>query len=326
MSALSRDLQHSGAPTVTDFDKTKETWAAPVERFTSSGPREACLVHIYPSGPTMGRRYPLTEPEVLVGRGENCTICIPDNSISRMHAQLHATDDGYRVTDLGSKNGTFVNDRQLHSSANLTDGDNLRIGNFLYRYLVGGSIEANYHEEIYLLTIRDGLTRAHNRRALTEFLERELVRAERHGRPLSVLMIDIDHFKSINDNHGHLCGDMVLRVLADTLTQTIRAEDLFARYGGEEFCMVLVETETNDAREIGERIRCSVAALEIPFEGATIRITVSVGVATATGESPVASRDLLQRADEKLYEAKRTGRNRVVSEPAIVTAGTAAEL
>jgi diguanylate cyclase (GGDEF)-like protein len=299
---------------VLDIDKTKETWAAPRERFTSSSLREACLVHIYPSGPTMGRRYPLTESEIVVGRGENCTICIPDNSVSRMHAQLQATADGFRVTDLGSKNGTFVNDRQLDAPTQLSDGDNLRIGNFLYRYLAGGSVEADYHEEIYRLTIRDGLTRAHNRRALTEFLERELVRAERHRRPLAVLMIDIDHFKSINDTRGHLCGDLVLRKLADCLSDRIRAEDLFARYGGEEFCMVLVETTLEEAREIGERVRRAVSDLEIPFEGAVIRITVSIGVAGTTGETHVLSRDLIQRADEKLYEAKRSGRNRVLAE------------
>jgi diguanylate cyclase (GGDEF)-like protein len=307
---------------VSEIDKTKETWAAPPERFTSVSLREACLVHIYPSGPTMGRRYPLTEPEILVGRGDTCTICIPDNSISRMHAQLQATPEGFRVTDLGSKNGTFVNDRQLDAPAKLCDGDNLRIGNFLYRYLAGGSVEADYHEEIYRLTIRDGLTRAHNRRALTEFLDRELVRAERHQRPLSVLMIDIDHFKSINDNFGHLCGDLVLRKLADSLSEGIRAEDMFARFGGEEFCMVLVETSAEDAIEIGERVRSGVAAMEIPFEGTVVRITVSVGVATTSGETPIAGKDLIQRADEKLYEAKRSGRNRVHSEAAVAVEAT----
>jgi two-component system cell cycle response regulator len=204
-----------------------------------------------------------------------------------------------------------VNDRQLDGPCSLHDGDYLRVGNCIYRYLAGGNIEAEYHEEIYRLTIQDGLTRVHNQRALTEYLDREVARSQRHHRPLSVLMFDIDNFKSINDTHGHLCGDFVLRELAECVNVTVRKEDLFARSGGEEFALVLVETEREEALKAGERVRSLVEAHSFRFETTPIRLTISVGVATTTGETEITPAALLKAADNNLYQAKRSGRNRV---------------
>ena len=294
-------------------EKVTETWITTPKRLFSAATREACLVHIYPTGPSMGRRYPLGVKDILVGRGDDCDIRIQDNSVSRKHVKVEPTAEGYSVSDLGSTNGTFVNDKQLDGSVALHDGDYLRVGNCLYRYLTGGNIESEYHEEIYRLTIQDGLTRIHNQRALTEFLDREVARSQRHKRPLSVLLFDIDRFKAINDTHGHLCGDFVLRELAECIRSTIRKEDLFARYGGEEFCMVLVETSEEEARGAAERVRALIEAHEFQFEDTRIKLTISVGVATTTGESVVTPADLLRVADERLYQAKRGGRNLVVA-------------
>jgi diguanylate cyclase (GGDEF)-like protein len=206
-----------------------------------------------------------------------------------------------------------VNDRQLDSSWLLQDGDYLRVGNCIYRYLAGGNIEAEYHEEIYRLTILDGLTQIHNQRYLTEFLEREVIRSQRHARPLSVLMFDIDKFKSINDSFGHLCGDFVLRELADIIRTSVRKEDLFARYGGEEFVLVLVETNLEEGVGVAERIRSTVACHQFRFESTPVKLTISIGVATTTGDMNMTPSHLLRTADENLYQAKRTGRNKVVS-------------
>ena len=294
-------------------EKVAETWITTPKRLVSSTTREACLVHIYPTGASMGCRYPLSDKTVVVGRGDDSDIRIQDNSVSRRHAKIEPRPEGYFVDDLGSTNGTFVNDRQLESFWHLQDGDYLRVGNCIYRYLAGGNIEAEYHEEIYRLTIQDGLTRIHNQRALTEFLDREVARSHRHGRPLSVLMFDIDRFKTINDTYGHLCGDFVLRELAECVRDMVRREDLFARYGGEEFAMVLVETSKMDAVSAGERLRATIAHHQFRFETTPIKLTISVGVATLTGDSEMTPTDLLRAADEKLYQAKRTGRNKVVS-------------
>ncbi len=298
---------------VAERDKVSDTWITAPKRLFSASTREACLVHIYPTGPSMGRRYPLGDKDLLVGRGEESDIRIQDNSVSRKHVRVEPTLDGYSVCDLGSTNGTFVNDKQLERSYELHDGDYLRVGNCLYRYLTGGNIEAEYHEEIYRLTIQDGLTRIHNQRALSEFLDREVARSQRHKRPLSVLMFDIDRFKSINDTHGHLCGDFVLRELAECIRETIRKEDMFARYGGEEFCMVLVETSRTEALGAAERVRRIIEGHAFQFEDTQIKLTISLGVSTTTGDTVVTPSDLLRVADEKLYQAKRAGRNCVMS-------------
>jgi diguanylate cyclase (GGDEF)-like protein len=294
-------------------EKVTETWITSPKRLFSAVAREACLVHIYPTGPSMGCRYPLSDRPLMLGRGEDCEIRLQDHSVSRRHAKIEPTPEGYYVHDQGSTNGTFVNDRQLDTSWLLQDGDYLRVGNCIYRYLAGGNIEAEYHEEIYRLTILDGLTQIHNQRYLTEFLEREVVRSQRHDRPLSVLMLDIDKFKSINDTFGHLCGDFVLRELAGIIRGSVRKEDLFARYGGEEFTVVLVETNAEGAVAVAERIRESVEAHQFRFESTPVKLTISIGVSTTSGDHNMTPAGLLKTADEKLYEAKRTGRNRVVS-------------
>src|SRR4051794_6691822 len=127
-----------------DDDRTR-VWAnAP----KPSGKREACLVHIYPRGPTMGSRYTLGDSIVILGRDDECQIRIEDDSASRRHASLQPEPDGYQVVDLGSTNGTFVNNVRV-AHYKLADGDYLRIGNCIYRFLTGGNIEMEYHEEIY---------------------------------------------------------------------------------------------------------------------------------------------------------------------------------
>src|SRR5947199_313345 len=178
---------------------------------------------------------------IVLGRGEGSSIPIHDHSVSPKPARIEEGENGYCVSDLGSTNGTFVNDGPVEH-ARLHDGDYLRVGNCIYRFLAGGNVESEYHEEIYRLTIIDGLTSIHNQRYLLEFLDRELARSARHKRPLALIMFDIDHFKAINDELGHLGGDFALRELANVVKQAVRREDLFARYGGEEFALSLVET------------------------------------------------------------------------------------
>ena len=290
---------------------TTETWVTPIRR-PVVGDRQACLVHIYPTGSNMGRRYSLSDHSLVVGRGEDCDIRIQDHSVSRKHARIESTADGIFVSDLMSTNGTFVNDRTIDGTTVLHDGDYLRIGNCIYRFLVGGNVEADYHEEIYRLTIIDALTQIHNQRYLLEFLDRELVRSARHSRPLALALADIDWFKAVNDKMGHLAGDFTLRELAARVRSGIRREDLFARYGGEEFGIVLVETSPSEALEVAERLRQSIAEQVFQFEESTFQVTVSIGVATTNGDEQLTTQDMIRIADQKLYQAKNSGRNRVV--------------
>jgi len=294
------------------MEKLVDTIFQPARRPTSVK-RDACLVHIYPTGPLMGIRHLLSDNPVVIGRGEDCDIRILDNSVSRRHCRIDHLDEGFYVLDMQSTNGTFVNDVPSKDANPILfrDGDYLRVGNCIYRYLAGGNVEAEYHEEIYRLTIIDALTQIHNQRYLMDFLDREVLRTSRHGRPLSVAMLDIDRFKLINDEMGHLVGDYTLRELAAVLKKMIRREDLFARYGGEEFALVLVETNRKQALEVAERIRIAVEKHVFHFEEQTFNLTISIGIAECDSDGTASAMDLIRRADEKLYEAKHAGRNRV---------------
>lgn len=290
------------------MEKTTETWVTGPDRLISTTRRDACVVHIYPTGPGMGTRYALSDTPVVLGRGNDCDIRINDHSVSRRHARVQPGADGYYAVDLQSTNGTFVNDVPA-SICKLKDGDYLRVGNCIYRYLAGGNVEAEYHEEIYRLTIIDALTDTFNKRYLLEFLDREISRSARYNRPLSLLLFDLDRFKAINDDLGHLGGDFTLREVAACVKGSIRKEELFARYGGEEFVVVLPETTKEGALNVADRLRSFVADHRFQYEGKTYPITVSVGVATTSGDYSMTPTELIRQADEKMYEAKNAGRN-----------------
>jgi diguanylate cyclase (GGDEF)-like protein len=274
--------------------------------------QEACLVHIHPPGPALGSRWPVKAAPLTIGRASACDVTDPDSTVSRTHARVERGADGeFRVIDLGSANGTYVNHARVAVGV-LRDGDYLRVGGSLYRFLAAGNLEAAYHEEIHRLVVTDPLTGLPNRRALGEFLEREADRARRRAHPLSVLLLDIDHFKAVNDRLGHLAGDDALRTLAAVVGPLVRRDELLARYGGEEFAVVLPGTGGEDARRCGERLRQAVEGRQFEFAGRSYPVTVSVGVGAAAAGEKADPVGLLGRADLNLYEAKRAGRNRVV--------------
>src|SRR5262249_18783471 len=258
-------------PTAADAVQTVRT---PKEAPARPAHPAACLVYISPTGPQMGTRYPLGAEPVFIGRQDDCAVRNTDTSVSRYHAKITRGDDGeYYVSDLGSTNGTFVNNQRKQDGV-LRDGDYLRIGNCIYRFLTGGNIEAEYHEEIYRLTVLDGLTQVHNRRYLSEFLDREMARAQRHNRSVALVLFDIDHFKSVNDRLGHLAGDMALRELCARVKAVVRQDELLARYGGEEFAVVLPEADSAAARAITERIREVTEKHPFGFNHAPYALTV----------------------------------------------------
>jgi diguanylate cyclase (GGDEF)-like protein len=294
------------------MEKATETWVTAPDRLVSTTRRDACVVHIYPVGPGMGNRYPLGDAPVVLGRGSDCDIRINDHSVSRRHARVQPGADGYYAVDLQSTNGTFVNDVPA-SICRLKDGDYLRVGNCIYRFLAGGNVEAEYHEEIYRLTIIDALTETYNKRYLLEFLDRELSRSARYARPLALIMFDLDRFKAVNDELGHLGGDFTLREVAAAVKTCVRKEELFARYGGEEFAIALPETTLPGGTVLAERIRDLVERHAFQYEGKAYPMTVSLGVAATDGTRPLSPAELIGEADEKLFAAKRAGRNRVAS-------------
>jgi diguanylate cyclase (GGDEF)-like protein len=290
------------------MEKLTETWKTIPKRPVSVVSQQTCLVHIYPTGPGMGARYPLGNTVLTIGRDPECEVRLVDQSVSRRHAHIKLEMDGYYLTDLNSTNGTFINDKAV-TRQKLNDGDYVRIGNWIFRYLAGGNVEAEYHEEIYRLTIMDGLTGIHNQRFFLEFMDRELSRSLRHKRPLALVLCDVDQFKVLNDSLGHLAGDWTLKELAVRIRKAIRKEELFARYGGEEFAMVLPETSPEGAVKMAERVRGLVADTPFYYENRPFKVTISLGVSTTDGGSPISVQELIHQADEKLYQAKRAGRN-----------------
>lgn len=267
----------------------------------------AFLVVLY--GTDLGRRIQLGAEEFVVGRVEPVDLLLPEDSVSRRHARVSLRDGRRYVEDLGSTNGTFLNNVAVRE-AELTNGAQIKVGRTILKYMTGDDVEARYHEEIYLLMMSDALTQARNKRAFDEALPREISRAQRYRRTLSLVVFDIDHFKRVNDAHGHVAGDSVLQQLGALVRPRIREHDTFARVGGEEFALLLPEVDAVGASVVAEKLRAAVASTVFSVRDVTFSITISVGCATY---SPLSSAEqLYERADKALYAAKQSGRDRVV--------------
>ena len=271
--------------------------------------KEACLVVIY--GLDLGKKYNLDKPSLIIGRSSKADIQIDQESVSRNHCKIINTGKTIMMRDLGSTNGTYVNDELIDEYV-LRDGDFIKIGRSIFKFLSGNNIENAYHEEIYRLTTIDGLTQVFNKRYFLETLEREIGRAQRYRRDLSLIIFDIDHFKKINDTYGHLAGDHVLKHLALVIKSRIRREDILSRYGGEEFTIILPEIDRENASQFADKIRRLIEKAVFKFEDTEIPITISIGVAAYAPESGDVA-EFIKVADDKLYQAKTQGRNRVVS-------------
>lgn len=241
-------------------------------------------------------------------------MLIEDGGASRTHARVYETEEGrYVIEDLGSKNGTFVGGQRIER-AELSSGDRIQLGpNVVMSFAIVDAQAERLTQELYESSVRDPLTRAYNRRYLLERLVSEIAFARRHKSRLALLILDIDHFKNINDSYGHLAGDDVLRELANLVQRMIRTEDVFARLGGEEFVVVVRGISHANVGRFAERLRIAVSELQVFSEGTTLRLTVSVGFALLE-ELPEESRvadGLLRLADERLYRVKSSGRNGV---------------
>ena len=274
--------------------------------------REACLVVI--NGVDLGKKYSLAQHSTLIGRSSKVDIQVDEDSISRNHAVIENQGEDIVVRDLNSTNGTYVNDRPIQQH-HLLDGDQVKIGRTIFKFLSGSNIEAAYHDEIYRLTTMDGLTQTHNKRHFLREMERELSRSLRYSRHLSLVMCDIDLFKTINDTYGHLAGDYVLRQFAKRIMDHIRRDDIFARYGGEEFALLLPEVDREQAVQLAEKLRRVIEAEPFFFDNVSIPVTVSMGVADLAeyhhmSGAPIdqlSTFGFIKLTDDRLYKAKNAG-------------------
>ncbi len=256
--------------------------------------------------------------DLTLGRSKEAAVLIPDPSLSRIHARVFRRQSPARteffIEDCSSTNGTFVSGQRISSPTLLTDGVRVSLGR---RTALTFSLQDVLQEQalirVHESAVRDRLTGIYNRGAFDDRLQSELSASRRRGTPLALLLFDIDHFKRLNDTHGHQAGDAVIRAVAQSAQATVRAEDVLARYGGEEFAVILRAVSARSAIVMGERLRVAVEDLRTVWNDTEIGATVSVGVVHAANakavESPAA---FIAAADAALYEAKRRGRNCVV--------------
>lgn len=291
-------------------DTTGVTNAIEVSREVGFERNRPCFVVL--SGLHLGQTFTLdSAPSMTIGRSRSATIRLVDEGVSRKHVRITAGDDeALWLEDLGSRNGTFCNGKRISHRHELRDGDKIQLGrNTMMRFTFLDSHDESFQRLMYDSALRDGLTRTFNRRYFTDRLRAEFRFAERHGTNLALLMFDLDHFKGINDTHGHVAGDFVLTEFVDAIQSRVRNEDVFARFGGEEFALISRAIDKDDATQLAERLRAAIAELDLAYEGQPIALTVSVGVVCYPDTELGSPAELIAAGDRALYSAKNRGRN-----------------
>jgi diguanylate cyclase (GGDEF)-like protein len=289
-------------------DETKVSAKDELERPLPKDRDRAYLIVL--AGSSVGEMYKIDAERTVIGRGQQADIQVTDEGISRRHAEIAHEGEQILIRDLGSTNGTYCNGERINEHT-LSDGDKIQVGSTtILKFTFHDSLDETFQRQMYESALRDGLTKIFNKKYFLDRLESEFAYALRHQAPLSLVMFDIDHFKRINDAHGHLAGDFALTALTQVVTDAIRQEDVFARYGGEEFAVICRGIDVAGASHFAERIRQRVEAQPCVYEGVDLRVTVSVGIAAVdeTMDNPM---HLIAAADDALYRAKRQGRNRV---------------
>ncbi len=277
----------------------------------NDGPRERNAYLIALSGRSVGKMYKLAHGEHTIGRSTDADIRLDDEGVSRLHAKMRRRADGtVEVSDLESTNGTYVNGAQIRHFT-LSDGDRIQIGSVtILKFSYQDSLEEQFQQQLYESATRDPLTQSYNKRFFIEQFEKDFSHALRHQLPLSLVMLDADHFKRINDNHGHPAGDHVLQRLAATVMASLRTEDAFCRVGGEEFAVIMRDCTEDEAVQLAERLRRLIASTQFVYGGQQLPVTVSLGIAGLDPQRHTRSTELVELADRCLYEAKGSGRNR----------------
>lgn len=297
-----------------DFDSeaTSITNFSDLQREIAARKRQALQAYLVVlTGSNVGAMHKLEAAETVLGRSNQADLRLTDDGISRRHARILKADADVVIEDLNSANGTMVNG-ELITQRVLKNGDKISIGaSTVVRFSFNDTLDESFQQKMIEAALRDGLTRAYNKRYFLERLETEYAFAKRHHAELSLLLFDIDFFKKINDSRGHLAGDAVLMELSGVVQSMLRTEDVFARYGGEEFAVLARGTSLAKAALLAERIRARVEETNFSFEGISIPVTISVGVAGLPETRCDDAQQLVAGADTALYDSKRGGRNRV---------------
>jgi len=299
---------------VADDEFEEDTTATNVEVFVEDAdkPRRdrPCVTVL--TGNSSGNVHKLTHGSHVIGRKETCEVVITDDGISRRHARIRLEGGLAYIEDLQSRNGTYVNGRRVLAPTPLHDGDKIQVGRTtVLRYALQDALDESFTDSLLSNALRDPLTKLFNKRYLMDRLDSELKFAHRHETAVSILMLDLDHFKRVNDSYGHLAGDAVLAHVSAALVKAVRNEDVVARFGGEEIVIILRSISLELAMMLGERLRRLVESNTLNYEGKPIEVTVSVGVAGFPSTHAETVAQLVDAADKALYRAKHAGRNTV---------------
>lgn len=275
----------------------------------------ACLVVV--RGVGTGNKILLNRSETTIGRADEVDVRLAKAGVSRRHAVVQQLGEAqFRLSDLKSTNGTFVNGERIQERL-LKDQDLIAIGESRLKFIAADSPEQPYYEELYCQAQLDKALQIYNKHYFLTRLDEELRRHQRMDGALSLILMDVDHFKRLNDTYGHLAGDAALVHLAELTKQRLREADVLCRYGGEEFGIILPQTDAQQARVVAEDIRQLVAAAPVHHGDSEIAMTISLGISSHTPSEPKATREaLIVQADRALYTAKHNGRNQVAAAPA----------
>ena len=265
-------------------------------------------------GVQAGQIVGLQQWPFTVGRHPTNQLRIDEDSISRFHSRIVRVDDEYVVEDMGSRNGTFIGGKRV-TRGKLEHDSWLQFGpRVSFRFSLTDVREEKLLRKLYESSTRDALTGAYNRLHFEERLRAEVAYAIRHKSQASLVIIDLDHFKRVNDTHGHPAGDAVLKTASEACMRALRTEDVFARFGGEEFGVVLRNIELKGATRLGDRLRQAVSDEVVEHEGKQIKVTLSAGAASLACCQNPSAEELISIADRRLYIAKQQGRNRIICE------------
>ncbi len=271
--------------------------------------KPACLLVV--GGELNGSIYNLPVGETVVGRNPDCSIPLDFHGISRRHFTISVDDSDATLTDLASANGTYLNNEKVTAPLILKRGDMIKIGSVAMKFLPKGDPERLTYDKLLEEAHTDGLTKCYNKTYFNNALELEVKKSKVTGKPLTLIIFDLDHFKKLNDGFGHDAGDYVLKEKSHIIRDHgIRQGDIFARYGGEEFCILLPNTNLKQGFEIAERLRSLIQKHEFMYDGKRLPVTASVGIADYR-QGVNTGTDLFKRADKAVYMSKEGGRNQV---------------
>jgi len=289
-----------------------------IRRAYQNSERRPVLVSL--RGELLATPIPLERDLVVLGRALEADVRLNDAKASRLHARITRESDTqsgtqvFRIRDLGSTNGTLVNG-QVVTEKTLTDGDKILIGDHLFRFELLDEIDREFQQQIHRLIAHDELTGLLTSKSFFTELRREAARAEQESYPFCILMMDLDHFKKVNDNYGHMVGSRTLQDVGVIIKAALRSGDVAARFGGEEFAAFLLDADYAQALVAAERVRRAVEQHAFSTGGhgnddtvQSFHITISIGIASSPDDAkdPI---ELVELADSALYRAKRNGRN-----------------